>query len=335
MSGCGKTTLLNLLAGLEQPTSGTVGVVDPRPALMFQDAALFPWLTVDDERRAGDELRRDWAGRSAARRADDLLGPVRLEDFARQAPHELSGGHAPARGPGPGAGPGLRLLLMDEPFGALDAITHDRLHDELERIWREVGCTVVFVTHDVGGPSASATGSCCCRAGPGTCGRAVRHRPAPTPIADTAESPPPAPTPPSTCARRSAATAPLIDLDAPELPPGVSCLRPLQVVDGPIEHRRRRRRWTTAGRRADRGAELAGLDALDTAVPPRPSTPRATWTATWPLATPPSLLIARVADRGVDGLEARLPAARTDHGRASRSCGTTSDRHPVGRRRTR
>jgi len=147
-SGCGKTTLLNLLAGLEQPTSGTVSVADPQPALMFQDAALFPWLTV--RKNVELALRLRGVGRSERReRAAELLATVRLEDFRDHRPHELSGGMRQRVALARALAQGSQLLLMDEPFGALDAITRDLLHDELERIWQEVGCTVVFVTHNV------------------------------------------------------------------------------------------------------------------------------------------------------------------------------------------
>jgi NitT/TauT family transport system ATP-binding protein len=147
-SGCGKTTLLNLLAGLEAPTSGTVAVNDPQPALMFQDAALFPWLTVS--RNVELALRLRGVGRAERReQAGHLLETVRLEDFRDTRPHELSGGMRQRVALARALAQGSQLLLMDEPFGALDAITRDLLHDELERIWQEVGCTVVFVTHNV------------------------------------------------------------------------------------------------------------------------------------------------------------------------------------------
>jgi NitT/TauT family transport system ATP-binding protein len=152
-SGCGKTTLLNLVAGLDRPTVGTVEVAryaDPAPmvAMLFQDAALFPWLTV----AANVELplRLRGVGRTARRAvAEDLLERVHLGGFGAKRPHELSGGMrqraALARALAQDAG----LLLMDEPFGALDAITRDLLHDELESLWLDRGFTVLFVTHNV------------------------------------------------------------------------------------------------------------------------------------------------------------------------------------------
>jgi NitT/TauT family transport system ATP-binding protein len=157
-SGCGKTTLLNLVAGLDHPTTGTLartggaGVSEGAPggavAMLFQEAALFPWLTVSANVEL--PLRLRGVGRSERRAvAADLLERVHLGGFADKQPHELSGGMrqraALARALAQEAG----LLLMDEPFGALDAITRDLLHDELEQLWIERGFTVLFVTHNV------------------------------------------------------------------------------------------------------------------------------------------------------------------------------------------
>ncbi len=154
-SGCGKTTILNLVAGLDRRTAGTVEV--PRPegstdrtpvAMLFQDSALFPWLTV----AANVELplRLRGVGKSERRAAAaELLERVHLGGFGTKRPHELSGGMrqraALARALAQDAG----LLLMDEPFGALDAITRDLLHDELESLWLDRRFTVLFVTHNV------------------------------------------------------------------------------------------------------------------------------------------------------------------------------------------
>jgi NitT/TauT family transport system ATP-binding protein len=147
-SGCGKTTLLHILAGLEPPTSGTVEVAESRPALMFQDAALFPWLTVAQNLELALRLRG--IGRAERRaRAAHLLETVRLEGFGDRRAHELSGGMRQRVALARALAQGSQLLLMDEPFGSLDAITRDLLHDELERIWQEVGGTVVLVTHNV------------------------------------------------------------------------------------------------------------------------------------------------------------------------------------------
>jgi NitT/TauT family transport system ATP-binding protein len=146
-SGCGKSTLLNLVAGLEQPTEGRVTVAG-RTALMFQEPALFPWLTA-----AGNvelALRLRGLGRSARReRALELLELVRLGGFAKRRPHELSGGMRQRVALARALAQEAEVLLMDEPFAALDAMTRDLLHDELEQIWDEQRMTVLFVTHNV------------------------------------------------------------------------------------------------------------------------------------------------------------------------------------------
>ncbi|MFC5951859.1 ABC transporter ATP-binding protein [Pseudonocardia lutea] len=154
-SGCGKSTLLNLLSGLEEPTAGTVTVTTARPSFMFQEPALMPWLTA--ARNVELPLQLAGQGRSARRtRARELLELVRLDGVGEKRPHELSGGMrqrvALARALAAatstdGGAPGL--LLMDEPFAALDAITRDVLQGELLRVWEATGTTVVFVTHDV------------------------------------------------------------------------------------------------------------------------------------------------------------------------------------------
>jgi NitT/TauT family transport system ATP-binding protein len=146
-SGCGKSTLLNLLAGLEQPTAGEV-TVSGRTALMFQESALFPWLTVG----ANVELALRLQGTPRAQRrgrAAELLERVHLGGQAQKRPHELSGGMRQRAALARALAQQADVLLMDEPFAALDAITRDLLHDELERLWQQTGLTVVFVTHNV------------------------------------------------------------------------------------------------------------------------------------------------------------------------------------------
>ncbi|MCU1450013.1 MAG: transporter, ATPase subunit [Acidimicrobiales bacterium] len=146
-SGCGKTTLLNLVAGLDRPGTGEIAV-EGRPALLFQDAGLFPWLTV--ERNVELALRLRKVPRSArATRVTDLLHAVRLDDFGDRRPHELSGGMRQRVALARALAQEAQVLLMDEPFGALDAITRDLLHDEVEQVWTETGITVLFVTHNV------------------------------------------------------------------------------------------------------------------------------------------------------------------------------------------
>jgi NitT/TauT family transport system ATP-binding protein len=147
-SGCGKSTLLNLVAGLDRPTAGDIEVPGGRPALMFQDHALFPWLSAGRNielalRLAGvpkDERRAE---------AERLLELVRLGGAYRKRVHELSGGMRQRVAMARSLAQGSTVLLMDEPFAALDAITRDVLHDEITRIWAERRLTVLFVTHNV------------------------------------------------------------------------------------------------------------------------------------------------------------------------------------------
>jgi NitT/TauT family transport system ATP-binding protein len=146
-SGCGKSTLLNLVAGLDSPSSGTVESIG-RTALMFQEAALFPWLTVAKNVELALQLR-GVPRRERRPRADELLHAVRLHDFADRRPHELSGGMRQRVALARAFAQDADVLLMDEPFGALDAMTRDLLHHELERLWKEREFTVLFVTHNV------------------------------------------------------------------------------------------------------------------------------------------------------------------------------------------
>jgi NitT/TauT family transport system ATP-binding protein len=146
-SGCGKSTLLNLVAGIDEPSAGRLDV-EGRTALMFQDAALFPWLTV-----AGNvDLALKLRGAPRAQRAttvEALLRTVHLDGFAGKRPHELSGGMRQRVALARAFAQDADVLLMDEPFGALDAMTRDVLHDELEALWRDRNLTIVFVTHNV------------------------------------------------------------------------------------------------------------------------------------------------------------------------------------------
>ena len=153
-SGCGKSTLLSLVAGLEQPTSGDVSVSGagrgggPGVAIMFQEPALFPWLTA-----AGNvelALRARGVGRAERReRTAELLETVRLGGFGRKRPHELSGGMRQRVALARALAQDADVLLMDEPFGALDAMTRDLLHDELDRVCSGRQLTIIFVTHNV------------------------------------------------------------------------------------------------------------------------------------------------------------------------------------------
>ena len=146
-SGCGKSTLLNLVAGLDQPTSGEISV-GGRVALMFQEPGLFPWLTA-----AGNvelALRARGLGQAERRqRTAELLETVRLTGFGGKRPHQLSGGMRQRVALARALAQDADVLLMDEPFGALDAMTRDVLHDELDRICGGRSLTVLFVTHNV------------------------------------------------------------------------------------------------------------------------------------------------------------------------------------------
>jgi NitT/TauT family transport system ATP-binding protein len=147
-SGCGKSTLLNILAGLDRPTAGTVKVRAERIALMFQDATLLPWLTAGQNVELALKLRG--VGKSERRdRVHELLATVRLDGKEDTRPHELSGGMRQRVALARMLAQEAEVVLMDEPFGALDAMTRDHMHDELERIWSSHGLTVLFVTHNV------------------------------------------------------------------------------------------------------------------------------------------------------------------------------------------
>jgi NitT/TauT family transport system ATP-binding protein len=147
-SGCGKSTLLNLIAGLDHPTSGTVEVTGGRPTLVFQEAALFPWLTV--QRNIELALKLSGVARGVRGAAvSDLLEMVHLSAFAHRRPHELSGGMRQRVALARALAQQAEILLMDEPFGALDAMARDLLHEEVERLWLQRGFSVLFVTHNV------------------------------------------------------------------------------------------------------------------------------------------------------------------------------------------
>ena len=147
-SGCGKTTLLYMIAGLGKPTDGTVEVDGARPALMFQEAALLPWLTAARNVELALRLRGVRRSERAAE-AQRLLELVRLGDVGNARPHELSGGMRQRVALARALGQRTNVLLMDEPFAALDAITRDVLHEELVRVWQETQRSIVFVTHNV------------------------------------------------------------------------------------------------------------------------------------------------------------------------------------------
>jgi NitT/TauT family transport system ATP-binding protein len=147
-SGCGKSTLLSLVAGLDQPTAGVIDTSGRKVALMFQEPALFPWLTA--AKNVELALRPSGiSGQARRSRAADLLETVHLGGFGNKRPHELSGGMRQRVAMARALATDADVLLMDEPFGALDAMTRDLLHDELDRICMDRGLTVLFVTHNV------------------------------------------------------------------------------------------------------------------------------------------------------------------------------------------
>jgi len=154
-SGCGKSTLLHLIAGLQKPTSGRIAmdgdsVTAPGTdrILIFQEHGLFPWLTVGQNVEFGMKMK----GLSKAEREDrtrHYLRLVHLSQFKDSRPHQLSGGMRQRVALARALATEPDVLLMDEPFAALDAQTRDMLHDELEKIWAETGRTIIFVTHNV------------------------------------------------------------------------------------------------------------------------------------------------------------------------------------------
>ncbi len=154
-SGCGKSTLLSIIAGLESATTGAVWVDGQKVrgpgtdrVLLFQEAALFPWLDVQHNVEFG--LRQISTPRKeCAALARHFLELVHLQGFERSYAHQLSGGMRQRVAIARGLAINPAVLLMDEPFGALDALTRDRLHAELESIWAATRKTVLFVTHNV------------------------------------------------------------------------------------------------------------------------------------------------------------------------------------------
>ena len=154
-SGCGKSTLLHLIAGLQAPTSGQI-LVDGKPIqgpgtdriMIFQDHGLFPWLTVGQNVEFGMKMK----GLPKAERREKTqhyLRLVHLGKFENSYIHQLSGGMRQRVAIARALATESDVLLMDEPFAALDAQTRDLLHDELERIWSNTGRTIIFVTHNV------------------------------------------------------------------------------------------------------------------------------------------------------------------------------------------
>lgn len=153
-SGCGKSTLLRIIAGLITPTSGELKwradamVKDASIGFVFQEAVLLPWLNIQDNVR----FPLDTFGaprKESDEKAREMLELVGLKDFGKALPKELSGGMRQRAAIARALVYRPKVVLMDEPFGALDLLTRDRMNDELLRIRQEVGATIVFVTHSI------------------------------------------------------------------------------------------------------------------------------------------------------------------------------------------
>ena len=155
-SGCGKSTLLSIIAGLEKPTSGRT-LMDGKPVtqpgrdrmVMFQESALFPWLDVMGNVMFGLKLKPNLTMADRREVAQYYLKLVGLEEFAHANIHELSGGMKQRAALARSLAPNPRVLLMDEPFAALDALTREQLYGDIQRIWAQRKKTIVFVTHNV------------------------------------------------------------------------------------------------------------------------------------------------------------------------------------------
>ena len=154
-SGCGKSTLLNAVAGFSPPTSGTI-LVDGMPVaapgpdrgMVFQEYALFPWMTVEQNVGFGLDIK-GMPKAEIARTVDQLLRMLSLSDFRQRYPKDLSGGMRQRVAIARVLALDSPIMLMDEPFGALDALTRRNLQDELLRIWSELHKTIIFVTHSI------------------------------------------------------------------------------------------------------------------------------------------------------------------------------------------
>ncbi len=154
-SGCGKSTLLRIIAGFETASSGDVTVAGRRVAgpgpdrgMVFQDYGLFPWLSVRENIAFGPRARGK-ARAEVAATTERFIDMVGLRSFASSYPHQLSGGMKQRVAIARVLANDAQVVLMDEPFGALDAMTRERLQDELLALWRSTGLTVVFVTHAI------------------------------------------------------------------------------------------------------------------------------------------------------------------------------------------
>lgn len=154
-SGCGKSTLLKIVAGLIQPTEGTavmdgINIKGPEwhRGVVFQQPPLYSWLSTRENVRFGLKMRKI-PKPEGLKLADEYLRKVGLLDYAKHKPYELSGGMKQRVAIARALVNSPRVLLMDEPFGALDALTREEMQQLLRNIWRETGCTILFITHDV------------------------------------------------------------------------------------------------------------------------------------------------------------------------------------------
>jgi NitT/TauT family transport system ATP-binding protein len=156
-SGCGKSTLLNCIAGLTTYDSGQLRVdgrevhgPGPDRAVVFQHASLLPWRTIERNVAYGVELRRELSRSKISERVHEAIELVGLSGFASHYPHEVSGGMQQRANLARALAVDPELMLMDEPFGALDALTKERLQDELSSLAARLARTTVFITHDIG-----------------------------------------------------------------------------------------------------------------------------------------------------------------------------------------
>ncbi|HKU95906.1 MAG TPA: ABC transporter ATP-binding protein [Vineibacter sp.] len=153
-SGCGKSTLLRMLGDLDTPSSGQVRIrrdstARPLSAMIFQEESVFPWMTVAQNAAYGLKITRTWRGRESEARIDDLLGKTGLNAFRSFYPHQLSGGMKQRLSLVRAWATNPELLLMDEPFAALDEQNKALLQQELVKLWEAFRSTVVFITHSL------------------------------------------------------------------------------------------------------------------------------------------------------------------------------------------
>jgi NitT/TauT family transport system ATP-binding protein len=155
-SGCGKTTLLNLLSGFQKPTAGSIRINNqpvspemPELGYVFQSPQLFPWLTALENVRFGLRMQSQLSHKEQVEKAMHYLSLVSLDKSAEKLPYQLSGGMQQRVSLARALALEPALLLMDEPFAALDAITRNHLNEETLRLWSELGQTVIFITHDI------------------------------------------------------------------------------------------------------------------------------------------------------------------------------------------